>query len=174
MLPARRHFLLVTTGCLLTGFVAGCGTTGPCGPEVRDATASTSENTSLGADYALISVGQSRGAPDHVSWVAQNTTVAPGDTVPYRLEQHVVAARLRDGAADGVVLLELPLQGLEGFDGVGGTLEIESGSLSDRVLQAVRAGHTVLEMDTDIPGQEHLSRPLGIVSFQDWHRLTCD
>jgi hypothetical protein len=121
MMPARRHFFLVTTGCLLTGFVAGCGTTGPCGPEVRDVTASTSQNTSLGADYALISVGQSRGAPDHVSWVAQNTTVAPGDTVPYRLEQHVVAARPRDGAADGVVLLELPLQGLEGFDGVGGT-----------------------------------------------------
>lgn len=173
-MPARHHFLLVTTGFLLTGFAAGCGITGPCGGEVRDATASTSENTSLGADYAQILVRQSRDGPDRVSWVAQNTTVAQGDTVPYRLEQHVVAARLRDGAADGVVLLELPLPGLEGLDGVGGILEIESGSLSDQLLQAVRAGHTVLELDTDIPGQEHLSRPLGSVFFQDWHRQTCD
>lgn len=175
MMSLHRYRMLVTTGCLLAGLAAGCGTTGTCGPEVRDVTAATSQSTSLGSDYAEVGLAQSLGAPGVVSWLAQNTTVAPGDAVPYPLEQHVLAARLLDGAAEMAVILELPLQRIEGRDGVGGTLELDSASPSfDRIFQSVRTGQTVLELETDVPGQERMSRPLGTVLFRDWHQLACD
>lgn len=175
MASVRRCRTMFALAILLPCLAAACGTTGPCGPDVRDVTAATSESTSLGSEYAVVGLSQSRGAPGVLSWAAQNTTLPPGEVAPYPLEQHVLAARLLDGGAGMALLLELPLQRIEGRDGVGGTVEFDSVPTPfDDTFALVRTGRTVLELVTDIPGQERMSRALGTVLFRDWRQLTCD
>jgi hypothetical protein len=42
------------------------------------------------------------------------------------------------------------------------------------VALLVQAGRTVLDLTTDIPGQERMLRPLETVVFRDWRRVPCD
>ncbi|MDQ3221991.1 MAG: hypothetical protein M3Q75_00710 [Gemmatimonadota bacterium] len=71
--------------------------------------------------------------------------------------------------------MHLPLRPIEGWDGVGGDLTSYAGRPSfDQLFALVRAGRAVLELVTDIPGQERMLRTLETVFFTDWWRLSCD
>jgi len=160
---------------LLPLAAGGCGLTESGCPESRDVTAATSQSTSLGSDYAQVGLSQYRGTPGVLSWRAANTTLLQGEVDPFPLQQHVFAARLLDAGADMAVLLDLPLRPIAGWDGVGGDLTSYAGPPSfDQLFALVQAGRAVLELVTDIPGEERVLRRLGTVFFTDWRRLQCD
>ena len=175
MSPGRCHRIALFL--LLLPLAGGCRfLTDSCGPERRDVRASTSESTSSLYDYAEVTLTQDRGGPASFYWHIQGPSLPLGEVDPYPYEEHVLAARLLDGGADMAVLWEqLPVQVTQGLVGIGGALPSYTGPVSfDQLFALVRAGRTVLDLTTDIPGQERLLRPLGTVHFRDWRRLPCD
>ncbi len=160
----------------LLPLAGGCGfLTDSCGPETRDVTASTSESTSGLSDFAQVTLTQDRGTPGSFYWYIQGPVLPLGEVDPYPYEEHVLAARLLDGGTDLALLLELPLRLIQGRAGIGGDLPIYRGPISfDQLFAVVRNGRTVLDLTTDIPGQERLLRPLEKVFFRDWRRVPCD
>jgi hypothetical protein len=163
--------------CLaLLPLAGGCGVlTDSCGPETRDVTASTSGSTSSRSDYAQVMLTEDRGGPGSFYWHIQGPSRPLGEVDPYPYEDHVLAARLLDGGADGALLLELPVQRFEGLAGIGGELPGYDGPVPfDQLFALVRTGRAVLEVTTDIPDQERLLRPLRTVVFRDWRRVPCD
>jgi len=160
---------------LVLPLASGCGLVDPCGGESRDVTASTSESTFTGANYAHVLLVQDRGGPSSLYWSAQNTTLPPGEVDSLPLDQHVVSARLLDSGAGMAVLLELPVERIESLAEVGGQLPGYTGPVPfEQLFALVRDGRAVLELGTDIPGQEQMFRPLGTVMFRDWRRIPCD
>lgn len=140
-----------------------------------DVTASASESTSIGSEYAQAMLSQDRGRPGLFSWVAQNTTPPPGEVDSFPLEHHVLAAQLLDSGADMALLLELPVRPIEGFAGIGGDLSPYSGPIPfDQLFALVQAGRAVLVLRTDIPDRAQLLRPLKSVVVTDWRRVPCD
>jgi hypothetical protein len=174
MPPALRNRTALFLALL--PLAGGCGwLTDSCGPETRDVTASTSESTSSLSDYAHVLLSENRGGPGSLYWHIQGPNRAVGEVDPYPYEEHVLAARLLDGGADSTLLLELPVRLFEGLAGIGGELPSYAGPTSfDRLFSLARAGRIVLDLTTDIPGQERLLRPLGTVLFTDWRRVSCD
>jgi hypothetical protein len=160
----------------LPAFAGGCGIlTDSCGPETRQVTASTSESTSSLPDYAHVLLSQDRGGQGSLFWHIQGPVLLPGEVDPYPYDEHVLAARLLDGGANMAVLLELPVRRVEGSAGIGGDLPIYSGPIPfNQLFALVQAGRTVLDLTTDIPGQERMLRPLNTVTFTDWRRYPCD
>ena len=76
-MQATRGFRVALLLVVLLPLAGGCGyLTESCGSETRDVTASTSESTSAGSDYAQIMLTQNRGTPGSFYWIAQNTTLA--------------------------------------------------------------------------------------------------
>jgi hypothetical protein len=149
--------------------------TDSCERETRDVTASTSEGTSSQSDYAQALLTQDRGSPGSFYWIIQGPALPPGEVAPYPYEEHVLAARFLDGGAGMALLLELPVRRIDGFAGIGGDLPVYSGSIPfDRLFALVQAGRTVLDLTTDIPGQERILRPLETVTFRNWRRVPCE
>ena len=154
--------------------IGGCGLTDPCGRETRDVTASTSENTFAGANYAHIALTQDRGGASSLYWSAQNTTLLPGEVDTLPLDQHVFSARLLDIGADMALLLELPVARIESLAAVGGELQAYAGPVPfEQLFALVRDGRAVLELGTDIQGQEQTFRALTTVVFMDWRWVSC-
>jgi hypothetical protein len=174
MSPGRYHRTALFLA--LVPLAGGCRLfTDSCGPETRDVTASTSESTSGLSDYAQVMLAQDRGTPGSFYWHIQGPSLPPGEVDPYPYEEHVLTARLLDGGADTTLLLELPVRLFEGLTGIGGDLPSYMGPISfDQLFALVQAGRTVLDLTTDIPGQERLLRPLETVVFRDWRRVPCD
>jgi len=172
----RSYWTALFLLLLLTLVAGGCGhLTDSCGPETRDVTASTSESTSGLSDYAEVMLTQDRGTPGSFYWHIQGPALSPGEVDPYPYEEHVLAARLLDGGADMALLLELPVRLFEGLVGIGGDLPSYTGPISfDQLFALVQAERTVLDVTTDIPGQERMLRPLETVVFRDWRRVPCD
>ena len=119
---------------------------------------------------------QDRGGPGSFYWHIQGPVLPVGEVDPYPYEEHVLAARLLDGGADMAVLLEpLPVRVSEGLTGIGGGIPGYTGPIPfDQLFTLVRARRAVLDLTTDIPGQERLLRPLQTVSFRDWRQVPCD
>lgn len=160
---------------LLLPVASGCGLLEPCGRESRDVEASTSGSTFAGANFAHVLLVQDRGSRGSLFWSAQNTALPPGEVDSLPLDQHVVSARLLDGGAGMALLLELPVERIESLAEVGGQLQGYTGPVPFAQLFAlVRDGRAVLELGTDIPGQEQMFRVLGTVVFRDWRRIPCD
>lgn len=176
MPPIRSYWTALFVSLLLTLVAAGCGhLTDSCGPETRDVTASTSGSTSGLSDYAQVLLAQDRGGPGSLYWLIQGPNLPLGEVDPYPYEEHVLAARLLDGEADSALLLDLPVRRFDGLAGIGGDLPSYTGPISfDQLFALVQAGRTVLDVTTDIPGQERMLRPLQTVVFRDWRRVPCD
>ena len=154
--------------------LGGCGLTEPCGRETRDVRASTSESTFAGANYAEVILLQERGAPGSLYWSAQNTTLLPGEVDSLPLDQHVVSARLLDSGAGMALLVELPVEHIQSLAGVGGGLPGYRGPVPfEHLFALIRDGRAVLELGTDIPGQEQMFRTLTTVVFTDWRWVPC-
>ena len=172
----RSYWTALLLSLLLTLAAVGCGRlTDSCGAERRDVTAATAESTSGLSDYATVILTQDRGMPGSFSWHIQGPILPVGEVDPYPYEEHVLAARLLDGGADMALLLELPVRVVEGLTGIGGFLPTYTGPISfDQLFDLVQAGRAVLDITTDIPGQERMLRPLETVSFRDWRRVPCD
>jgi hypothetical protein len=163
--------------CLaLLPLTGGCGLIiDSCDVETRDVTASTSQTPGSVPDYAQVLLTQDRGRPGSFYWVIEGPLLPPGEVDPYPYEEHVLAARLLDGGANMALLMELPVRSYEGLAGVGGDLPVYTGPIAfDQLFAMVRAGQTVLDVTTDIPGQERMLRPLVTVVFRNWRRVPCE